>query len=137
MYMSSQIDPIEFGELRGQVGAIQKTLDQHTAILEKLDLKLDGLVTHTEFEKHLEWGEEIINNHETRIIALENSDLADQRSFWTKLKQLLENKFANIVVNLLWLLLAGAFVAYLLSNYSFVRQPSVEEINETVKEITK
>ena len=133
----SEIDPIAFGRMQGDVDAIKSTLDQHTKLLEKLDLKLDGLVTHNEFEKHLEWGEEKIADHETRILALESSELADQRSFWTKLKQLLENKFANLVVNLLWLLLAGAFIAYLFANYSFVRQPSVEDVNETVENITK
>ena len=133
--MGKEIDLL-VGKLQGDVEYLKKTSDSHTALLQTISLKLDGLVSEKRFDEHVKWGEEKVANHETRIIALENSELADQRSFWTKLKQLLENKFANLVVNLLWLLLAGAFIAYLFSNYSFVRQPSSEEINETVKNIT-
>ena len=134
--MPTQIDLL-VGKLQGDVEYLKKTSDEHTAILQQMNAKLDGVITEKRFDEHTKWGEEKIKNHETRIIALENSELADQRSFWTKLKQLLENKFANLVVNLLWLLLAGAFIAYLFANYSFVRQPSVEDVNETVENITK
>lgn len=134
--MPTQIDLL-VGKLQGDVEYLKKTSDEHTAILQQMNAKLDGVITEKRFDEHTKWGKEKITDHETRIIALENSDLADQRSFWTKLKQLLENKFANLVVNLLWLLLAGAFIAYLFANYSFVRQPSVEEVNETVENITK
>ena len=134
--MPTQIDLL-VGKLQGDVEYLKKTSDEHTAILQQMNAKLDGVITEKRFDEHTKWGEENIKNHETRIIALENSELADQRSFWTKLKQLLENKFANLVVNLLWLLLAGAFIAYLFANYSFVRQPSVEDVNETVENITK
>ena len=133
--MPTQIDLL-VGKLQGDVEYLKKTSDEHTAILQQMNAKLDGVITEKRFDEHTKWGEENIKNHETRILALESSELADQRSFWTKLKQLLENKFANIVVNLLWLLLAGAFIAYLFANYSFVRQPSVEDVNETVKNIT-
>ena len=134
--MPTQIDLL-VGKLQGDVEYLKKTSDEHTAILQQMNAKLDGVITEKRFDEHTKWGKEKITDHETRIIALENSDLADQRSFWTKLKQLLENKFANLVVNLLWLLLAGAFIAYLFANYSFVRQPSVEDVNETVENITK
>ena len=134
--MPTQIDLL-VGKLQGDVEYLKKTSDEHTAILQQMNAKLDGVITEKRFDEHTKWGEENIKNHETRIIALENSELADQRSFWTKLKQLLEKKFANLVVNLLWLLLAGAFIAYLFANYSFVRQPSVEDVNETVENITK
>ena len=134
--MPTQIDLL-VGKLQGDVEYLKKTSDEHTAILQQMNAKLDGVITEKRFDEHTKWGEENIKNHETRIIALENSELADQRSFWTKLKQLLEKKFANLVVNLLWLLLAGAFIAYLFANYSFVRQPSVEDVNETVKNINK
>ena len=39
----SEIDPIAFGRMQGDVDAIKSTLDQHTKLLEKLDLKLDGV----------------------------------------------------------------------------------------------
>lgn len=133
--MPTQIDLL-VGKLQGDVEYLKKTSDEHTAILQQMNAKLDGVITEKRFDEHTKWGEEKITNHETRILALENSELADQRSFWTKLKQLLEKKFANFVVNLLWLLLAGAFIAYLFSNYSFIRHPEIEDVNETIK-VTK
>lgn len=133
--MPTQIDLL-VGKLQGDVEYLKKTSDEHTAILQQMNAKLDGVITEKRFDEHVKWGEEKVADHEARIIVLENSELADQRSFWTKLKQLLENKFANLVVNLLWLLLAGAFIAYLFSNYSFIRHPEIEDVNETIK-VTK
>lgn len=133
--MPTQIDLL-VGKLQGDVEYLKKTSDEHTAILQRLDNKLDGVITEKRFSEHVSWGEDRIQNHETRITALENSELADKLSFWTKLKQLLENKFANFVVNLLWILLAGAFIAYLFANYSFIRHPEIEDVNETIK-VTK
>ena len=133
--MPTQIDLL-VGKLQGDVEYLKKTSDEHTAILQQMNAKLDGVITEKRFDEHTKWVEEKVADHETRILALEGSELADQRSFWTKLKQLLENKFANLVVNLLWLLLAGAFIAYLFSNYSFIRHPEIEDVNETIK-VTK
>ena len=115
--MMSEIDPIAFGRMQGDVDAIKSTLDQHTKLLEKLDLKLDGLVTHSEFEKHLEWGEKSIGLLDKRITALEKQQELDNASTWTRVKLAIDGNFVKFVGWAIFLIFGTLIVRFFITQY--------------------
>ena len=127
--MSAEIDPVEFGELRGQVSSIQKTLDQHTAILEKLDAKLDGLVTYQQFAERAEKVDATLEAHNTRITALEKRAETSDNSIWKRIAMTVE-------ANLIKIIAGGALVLviYVLF-YTMQQQLSQSMTHEKVNEI--
>ncbi len=130
--MPTQIDPVEFGELRGQVGAIQKTLDQHTAILEKLDAKLDGVVTYQQFAERVEKIDATLDDHEGRIGAVERHLAAADKSFIKKISN-------GIEANLIKLIAGGALVLLVYVVFYSVQQQlnsqlTPEKVNEIITE---
>ena len=113
----SEIDPIAFGRMQGDVDAIKSTLDQHTTLLEKLDLKLDGLVTHIEFEKHLEWGDKSIELLDKRITALEKQQELDNASTWTRVKLAIDSNFVKFVGWAIFLIFGTLIVRFFIAQY--------------------
>ena len=113
----SEIDPIAFGRMQGDVDAIKSTLDQHTKLLEKLDLKLDGLVTHSEFEKHLEWGEKSVELLDKRITALEKQQELDNASTWTRVKLAIDGNFVKFVGWAIFLIFGTLIVRFFITQY--------------------
>ena len=113
----SEIDPIAFGRMQGDVDAIKSTLDQHTKLLEKLDLKLDGLVTHSEFEKHLEWGDKSVELLDKRITALEKQQELDNASTWTRVKLAIDGNFVKFVGWAIFLIFGTLIVRFFITQY--------------------
>ena len=113
----SEIDPIAFGRMQGDVDAIKSTLDQHTKLLEKLDLKLDGLVTHSEFEKHVEWGEKSVELLDKRIMALEKQQELDNASAWTRVKLAIDDNFVKFVGWAIFLIFGTLLVRFFITQY--------------------
>ena len=113
----SEIDPIAFGRMQGDVDAIKSTLDQHTKLLEKLDLKLDGLVTHSEFEKHLEWGEKSVELLDKRITALEKQQELENASTWTRIKLAIDGNFVKFVGWAIFLIFGTLIVRFFIAQY--------------------
>ena len=113
----SEIDPIAFGRMQGDVDAIKSTLDQHTKLLEKLDLKLDGLVTHIEFEKHLEWGEKSVELLDKRITALEKQQELENASTWTRVKLAIDGNFVKFVGWAIFLIFGTLIVRFFITQY--------------------
>ena len=113
----SEIDPIAFGRMQGDVDAIKSTLDQHTKLLEKLDLKLDGLVTHIEFEKHLEWGEKSVELLDKRITALEKQQELENASTWTRIKLAIDGNFVKFVGWAIFLIFGTLIVRFFITQY--------------------
>ena len=113
----SEIDPIAFGRMQGDVDAIKSTLDQHTKLLEKLDLKLDGLVTHIEFEKHLEWGEKSVELLDKRITALEKQQELENASTWTRIKLAIDGNFVKFVGWAIFLIFGTLIVRFFIAQY--------------------
>ena len=113
----SEIDPIAFGRMQGDVDAIKSTLDQHTKLLEKLDLKLDGLVTHIEFEKHLEWGEKSVELLDKRITDLEKQQELENASTWTRIKLAIDGNFVKFVGWAIFLIFGTLIVRFFIAQY--------------------
>ena len=113
----SEIDPIAFGRMQGDVDAIKSTLDQHTKLLEKLDLKLDGLVTHIEFEKHLEWGEKSVELLDKRITALEKQQELENASTWARVKLAIDGNFVKFVGWAIFLIFGTLIVRFFIAQY--------------------
>ena len=113
----SEIDPIAFGRMQGDVDAIKSTLDQHTKLLEKLDLKLDGLVTHSEFEKHVEWGEKSVGLLDKRITALEKQQELENASTWTRIKLAIDSNFVKFVGWAIFLIFGTLIVRFFITQY--------------------
>ena len=113
----SEIDPIAFGRMQGDVDAIKSTLDQHTKLLEKLDLKLDGLVTHIEFEKHIEWGEKSVELLDKRITALEKQQELENASTWTRIKLAIDGNFVKFVGWAIFLIFGTLIVRFFIAQY--------------------
>lgn len=133
--MTTEIDPVEFGELRGQVSSIQKTLDQHTAILEKLDTKLDGVVTYQQFAERVEKVDATLKAHDMRITTLEKRFELSDKSVWKRIATTVE-------ANLIKIIAGGALILVIYALFYTMQQQlsqsmTPEKVNETVKEITK
>ena len=130
--MTAEIDPVEFGELRGQVSSIQKTLDQHTKILEKLDTKLDGVVTYQQFAERVEKVDATLDDHEGRIGAVERRMADADKSFIKKISN-------GIEANLIKLIAGGALVLLVYVVFYIVQQQlnsqlTPEKVNEIITE---
>lgn len=128
----SEIDPIAFGRMQGDVDAIKSTLDQHTAILEKLDAKLDGVVTYQQFAERVEKVDATLDDHEGRIGAVERHLAAADKSFIKKISN-------GIEANLIKLIAGGALVLLVYVVFYSVQQQlnsqlTPEKVNEIITE---
>ncbi len=113
----NDISAREFGRMQGDVDAIKSTLDQHTKLLEKLDLKLDGLVTYNEFEKHLEWGDKSIELLDKRIKALEKQQELNNSSLWEQVKLAVNGNFVKFVGWAIFIIFGTLIVRFFITQY--------------------
>ncbi len=120
----NDISAREFGRMQGDVDAIKSTLDQHTKLLEKLDLKLDGLVTYNEFEKHLEWGDksiELLDKRikalDKRIKALEKQQELNNASLWEQVKLAVNGNFVKFVGWAIFIIFGTLIVRFFITQY--------------------
>lgn len=105
------VNPQEFGKLQGKVDAIATTLDAHTALLEKLDTKLDGVVTESSFARRTAAVDKQIADHAARIEALEQRARDHDASFSARILSAAGGKLvAFIASGIIIFALATAYV---------------------------
>lgn len=112
-------------DIDSSLGKVEANINSR---LDKIDLKLDGLVTRNEFDKHLEWSLKSVELLGARITILEQFQHDDQKSVSSNIKKVLSKKSIDLFVNLIFILFGGLLVAYLLSqNFFQVRPLTVDE----------
>ena len=130
--MTTEIDPVKFGELRGQVSSIQKTLDKHTEILEKLDTKLDGVVTYQQFAERVEKVDATLEAHDTRITTLEKRFELSDKSIWKRIAMTIEANLVKVIAG-------GALILVIYALFYIMQQQlsqsmTPEKVNEIITE---
>lgn len=97
----TSVDPVKFGKMQGDIEAIKSTLGDHTKILEKLDTKLDGVVTLPQFTEHIEKADRQLAEHDVRISKLEKAAEIEEASLAHKVLNKLSSKLVAIIVLLI------------------------------------
>ncbi len=110
-----EISAKEFGKLQSDVAYLKETSDRHTSLLEKMDTKLDGLVTHEQLNKTIEPIEVRLNNHSERIAQLEQRNTLSDASVWKKIGIAFEGNFVKFIG-------LSLFIFALIVGYLFIRQ---------------
>ena len=110
-----EISAKEFGKLQSDVEYLKSTSDKHTHLLESMDTKLDGLVTHEQLSKVIEPIEVRLNNHSERIAHLEQRNLLSDASVWKKIGIAFEGNFVKFIG-------LSLFIFALIVGYLFIRQ---------------
>ena len=111
----TEISAKEFGKLQSDVAYLKETSDRHTSLLEKMDTKLDGLVTHEQLNKTIEPIEVRLNNHSDRIAQLEQRNTLSDASVWKKIGIAFEGNFIKFIG-------LSLFIFALVVGYLFIRQ---------------
>lgn len=111
----TEISAKEFGKLQSDVAYLKETSDRHTSLLEKMDTKLDGLVTHEQLNKTIEPIEVRLNNHSDRIAQLEQRNTLSDASVWKKIGIAFEGNFIKFIG-------LSLFIFALIVGYLFIRQ---------------
>ena len=117
----TEISAKEFGKLQSDVEYLKATSDTHTGLLEKMDSKLDGQVTHEQIKQLLEPMQSQLSDHETRITALEERNKLADASVWKKIGIAFEGNFIKFVG--LAVFIFALFVGYLL-----IRQEIIDAV---------
>lgn len=111
----TEISAKEFGKLQSDVAYLKETSDRHTSLLEKMDTKLDGLVTYEQLNKTIEPMEVRLNNHSDRIAQLEQRNTLSDASVWKKIGIAFEGNFIKFIG-------LSLFIFALIVGYLFIRQ---------------
>ena len=111
----TEISAKEFGKLQSDVAYLKETSDRHTSLLEKMDTKLDGLVTYEQLNKTIEPMEARLNNHSDRIAQLEQRNTLSDASVWKKIGIAFEGNFIKFIG-------LSLFIFALIVGYLFIRQ---------------
>lgn len=111
----TEISAKEFGKLQSDVAYLKETSDRHTSLLEKMDTKLDGLVTYEQLNKTIEPMEVRLNNHSERIAQLEQRNTLSDASVWKKIGIAFEGNFIKFIG-------LSLFIFALIVGYLFIRQ---------------
>ena len=93
----TEISAKEFGKLQSDVAYLAKASDRHTELLEKMDGKLDGMVTQKQLNDRIEPIETDVKNQCTRIEALEQRNQISDASVWKKIALAFEGNFIKFV----------------------------------------
>lgn len=117
----TEISAKEFGKLQSDVEYLKNTSDNHTRILEKMDTKLDGLVTHEQLNKTLEPLQAQVIDHETRLAALEQRNTLSDSSVWNKIGIAFEGNFVKFLG-------VAVFGFALFVGYLFIRQEIIRSL---------
>lgn len=116
----TEISAKEFGKLQSDVAYLKETSDRHTNLLEKMDTKLDGLVTHEQMNKTIEPIQIQINNHSERIAQLEQRNTLSDASVWKKIAIAFEGNFIKFIG-------LSLFIFALVVGYFFIRKDLVDQ----------
>lgn len=93
----TQINPVAFGRLQGEVELIQETLKSHTEILEKIDTKFEGSVSRPDFVEHVEEAQSAVARLDGRVSKLEEKNKITEASIWWKTSRSLESNVIKAV----------------------------------------
>lgn len=120
-----QIDPQEFGEVKANVTSIIKTL-------ERIEPKLDGLVTKEQLEENIKPVKELAGDVDKRLRVVEDYIKLEKSSYFTKIKEIMGSTIATIVAIALVIGLGMMVVTYFYNTYQQnTNQPkSVIDIQE-------
>ncbi len=88
----------EFGQLQSDMRHVMKTIDQHSTVLDRIDNKLDGVVTETRFEKYVDSQKRKYQDLDKRLRAVETNDQLQAASIWTKLGKYAETALISLIV---------------------------------------
>ena len=110
-----EISAKEFGKLQSDVEYLKSTSDKHTHLLESMDTKLDGLVTHEQLNTRLNPIEDRQTQHANRILALEQRNTLSDASIWKKIGIAFEGNFVKFIG-------LSLFIFALIVGYLFIRQ---------------
>lgn len=127
---STTISPKEFGQVVADVKNIEKVMNAHNEThnirfnkidnkLEKIDEKLDSLVTHKQLDEILKPITERQTQHASRIFSLEQRNTLADASIWRKIGLAFEGNFIKFIGLLL-------FMFALIVGYMFIRQDLVQ-----------
>ncbi len=125
-----EISAKEFGKLQSDVEYLTKTSDTHTKMLERMETKLDGLVTQEQLKQAVEPLHTQVNDHEARLAAVEQRNILADASVWKKIGIAFESNFIKFVG-------IGLFVFALFVAYLFMRQELLntlpDELNSVIQ----
>lgn len=127
----TEISAKEFGKLQSDVEYLKTSSNKHTELLEKMDTKLDGLVTHEQLNKRLEPVENRQIQHGERILVLEQRNTVADASIWRKVGTAFEGNFVKLLGTAL---VVGIFV---LIYFTIVNNNSPQEIIKEVEMIQR
>ncbi len=88
----------EFGQLQSDVAHVIKIIDKHSAVLDRIDSKLDGVVTETRFEKYVDSHKKKCNDFNERLNKVETNELLQESSFWAKVGKHAETVLISLIV---------------------------------------
>lgn len=130
----TEISAREFGKLQSDVAYLKETSDKHTKILEKMDGKLDNMVTEKQLNERLEPIEAKIEDHCIRIESLERRNQISDASVWKKIGQAFEGNFVKFISTSLFLLALGAAFYYMQSEMSAHAESDKKAIEAIIKQ---
>lgn len=101
--------------------------------LDKIDQKLDGVVSQKNFDEFVKRTDYSIENLKTRMTEVEDSIDDDKKSISSSIKKVFAKRSVDLIVNLIFIILGGAFVAYLLSQIGSLHLRPIT-VDETVQD---
>lgn len=130
----SEISAKEFGNLQSDVKHLTQTMDNHTVILERVDAKLDGVVTQEQFAKRITESDAKFENHSMRISAIEDRFKISDSSVWKKIAKSIEDNLIKIVASGIVLFIVIATFVLVQQNLA-TRKDITEEIKQQLRAI--
>ena len=127
----TEISAKEFGKLQSDVEYLTKASDSHTKLLEKMDGKLDGMVTQQQLDNRVAPIETAVEGNSTRITALEQRNKISDASVWKKIGLSFEGSFIKFVGVSLFIFTLGAALYYIqneITAHSVADQKALETI---------
>ncbi len=124
----TDISAREFGRLEEKVNGIVRTMDDHTALLERMDAKLDDNVSGKQLNDRLKPIEATQASHEKRITALEQTKLLSDSSVWRKIGASFESGFVKFAAGALFFGVLLGLVVYVQTVIIPSAKPDVEII---------
>lgn len=115
----TEISAKEFGKLQSDVEYLKASSQKHTLLLEGMDTKLDGLVTHEQLNIRLHPIEERQTAHDSRILLLEERNKISDASVWKKIGIAFEGNFIRFVG-------LSLFICALVVGYMSIRQDLID-----------
>lgn len=80
---------------------ISKAISEIKTTLKEIQTDAVGRV---EFDEHVLWGQEVVKDHENRIVSLEECKMINDHSIWSKIKNAITEKAVSIIVLLIFII---------------------------------